>query len=529
MDEAVVDPKTLGDPQTFGEDEGEAPLLPKRELMFVLGSLLIGTLLAALDNTIVSAALPTIVGELRGFSSYAWVGTIYILTSTIATPILGKLSDIYGRKLILQSAVLVFTIGSVLCALAQSMSQLILFRGVQGLGAGGLQALTFAILADIIPARERGRYIGFYTGMYAIAAIAGPLVGGFMIQHFSWPWIFLVNVPLGIAALAALQINLRFAFRRRAAKVDFLGAVLLAGGLSSLMVGLERGRDGWVRPPVLGLLLAAVVLVGLFIAWQMRVSEPLVPMRLFANPIVAACFGTGIFLGAVMFGAGTFFPLFFQDARGVSPTAAGLFTLPIMAGVLMGSTGAGRVISRTGRYRLVPIFTLAGGTIGALAMALLLATDVRYILLILPMALMGLGGGSSFTTQSIAAQNAVDVSDLGVATATLNFLRTLGASIGLAMFGTVFTSTVKHDLPRRLPAGAARSSKDLLSLIREPKQIKALAPAVRQAVRDSISFGVSRVYLICVPLMIMAWICSVLVREIPLQTKAGLAMGHVEG
>ena len=506
----------------------DVALMPKRQLMIVLGSLFVGTLLSALDNTIVSAALPTIVGKLHGFSGYAWVGTIYILTSTISTPVLGKLSDIYGRKLILQSAVLVFTLGSILCALAQSMTQLILFRGVQGLGAGGLQALTFAILADIIPARERGRYIGFYTGTFAIAAIAGPLVGGFMIEHFAWQWIFLVNVPLGVVTLVAIQANLRFAFLRRNAKVDYFGTALLAGGLSCLMIGLERGKDGWGRAPVLTLLAAAVVILSLFLVWQMRVSEPLVPLRLFSNPIVAACFATSVFLGAIMFGGTQFFPLFFQDARGISPTTAGLFSLPIMAGVLIGSTGAGRIIAKTGRYRQIPMVTLAGATVGIAALSRLLHADVRYVFLIVPMILMGMGGGSTFTSQSIAAQNAVDVGDLGVATATLNFLRTLGASLGLAVFGTVFTSTVKHELPRRIPSGVTRPKGALIGLIRQPEQIKALAPPVRDAVRDSISFGISRVFLICIPLAALAWLCAVLVREIPLHAKAGLSMAIAE-
>ena len=504
------------------------PSMPRRQLLIVLGSLMLGTALGALDNTIIASALPTIVGKLNGFKSFAWVGTIYIVTSTISTPILGKLSDLYGRKLLFQFAISTFLVGSVLCALSHSMSQLIAARGVQGIGAGGIQSLTFAILGDIITPRERGKYMGLYTSVFAVAAVAGPLVGGFMIEHWAWQWIFLINVPIGGAALVATQINLRFPFGRRKAAIDYLGAALLSAGLAALMIGLDRTREGWGTAGVGPLLGLAAVMLGAFALWERRASEPLVPPRLLRNPIIVSTYGMAVTLGAVMFGASQFFPLFFQDARFVSPTKAGLFTLPIMAGVMTGSTMGGRLISATGRYKLVPVVGLAGSIIGVGAIAVLLDADIAYPKLIVPMFLMGLGGGSSFTTQSIAAQNAVDPRDLGVATSTLNFCRSLGASVALAMYGSVFNAKVRDELTRRLPDNAGTTASQLIKQIREPARIKALAPPLRDAVRDSIGAGAGRVYLVALPVVIAAWFFALSLREIPLGRTTGLATTPVE-
>ena len=298
------------------------------QLVVVLCALLMGTLLAALDLSIVNTALPTIAGKLNGVSGYAWVGTSYILTSTIAMPILGKLSDLYGRQRLFHISIVIFLIASVLCAGAHSIGQLIAARGLQGVGGGGIQAITFAILGDLITPRERGRYIGLYVGAYTVAGISGPLVGGFIVDRWSWPWVFLINIPIGLIALGASIWQLRLPFKRRKTRLDLLGAALLSVALIFLMLGLEEGRKGWGRGRVVGLFVGAAVLLAGFIAQERRAEEPMIPLSLFRNKVCANIYLVSVLIGASVFGTNIFLPLFFQDARGVSPTRSGLYLVP---------------------------------------------------------------------------------------------------------------------------------------------------------------------------------------------------------
>ncbi len=499
------------------------PGFSRHQLTVVLSALIMAVFLASLDTTIIATALPTIAGQFNAFESFAWVGTAYIVTSTIATPLMGKLSDIYGRRLIFQAAMAVFLVGSVLCGVAQSMGQLIGFRALQGLGGGAIQALAFAILGDILPPRERGRYIGYFTIAFAGSAILGPLIGGFIIEHWTWPWIFYINVPFCILVSAVCQRALRLPFKRRRAKLDYIGAALLSGGLACLMIGLEEGRKGWTDANTLVLFGLAIMLLVAFIAQERRASEAMIPLRLFTNPVVRTSALLGMFAGAVAFGGNQFLPLYFQDSLFVSPTESGLRMLPMMAGVTLTTFSVGRLIARTGGYKRWPVMGTSFAVVGLFGVAQI-DGSTRYVWLVIPMFLIGMGSSSVFTSTSIATQNAVDYRDLGVATATVMFFRSLGGSFALAIFGTVLNSTVRSEIPKRtgVPAGEAAS------LIRSPSQIQALPLETRQVVIDTIALGVSRIYWICAGFMVCAAICALALPERPLRTRAGLsdAMEH---
>ncbi|MCU1503629.1 MAG: transporter, partial [Ilumatobacteraceae bacterium] len=331
------------------------PGFTQRRLAVVLGALMMAVLLASLETSIIATALPTITGQFNAFESYAWVGTAYIVTSAIGTPLIGKLSDLYGRRRIFQMTMAIFLVGSLLCGLSQSIEQLIAARAVQGIGGGGIQALAFAILGDILPPRERGRYVGYFTLAFVGSALLGPLLGGFIIEHFSWPWIFYINVPFAIAVAAVCHVALRLPFQRRDAKLDYRGAALLSVSIASLMIALEEGRTGWTDQHVLVLFAVAAITLAMFIRVERHASEPLIPLRLFANPVVLACLLLGLCAGVVTYGAASFLPLYFQDSLFVSPTESGLRMLPQMLGVTAATFGIGRLIARTGRYRMFPI------------------------------------------------------------------------------------------------------------------------------------------------------------------------------
>lgn len=504
-----------------------ATALTKQQLRVILGSLMLGTVLAALDGTIVNTALPTIAGKLNGFSSYAWVGTIYILTGTIATPILGKLGDLYGRRRVVLSAIGIFVVGSVMCGVSQNMTQLIVARGVQGLGGGGIQALTFAILGDLVSPRDRGRYMGLYTGVYAASAVVGPLLGGWMISHFAWEWIFLVNLPVGAVAFFAISATLKMPFRRRETRIDFLGAGLLSGCLGSLILALEHGRNGWTEPSVLALMAAAAMMLLAFLAQESRTPEPIIPLHLFKNRVFVIASSMGFCAGTLAYGAGAFLPLQFQDANFVSPTRAGLYLVPLMIGVMMGSAYGGRRISATGRYKIIPVVGLGLAIIGVTSISQITSTSGFWWLAV-PMLFIGVGNGSTFTTTSIAVQNAIDPREIGISTATLMALRTLGGSLGLAIYGTVFATVVKRELSDRVPAGSLPTGRTASSLLREPAAIKALAEPVRDGVVQSITAGTGRVFLIAVPVALIAFVLALRLPELPLRQTTGMAAGGLD-
>ena len=494
------------------------PGFTNRQLWLVLGSLMLAVLLASMEISIIATALPTIVGEFQAFESFAWVGTAYIVPAALGTPLLGKLSDLFGRRTVFQATLGIFVVGSLLCGLARSMPQLIAFRAIQGLGGGAIQALAFAILGDILPPRERGRYIGYFTLAFVGAALLGPLVGGFIIDHFSWPWIFFINVPLGLLAGGVAHFSLRLPFPRRKAKLDLLGAATLSTAIAAVMVALEEGQDGWTQRHVIVLFAVGVVATALFVVAEQCADEPIIPLRLFSDSAVLTATLIGMCAGTIAFGAAQFLPLYFQDSIFVSPTESGLRMLPQMIGVTLGTFGVGRLIALTGRCKPWPIGGTAIAVVAALAISRI-SGDTSYVSLVLPMIGLGFGMASVFTTSSIVAQNAVDFSDLGVVTSTIMFFRSLGGSLGLAAFGTILNGTIRTELPARLGVDADRAG----DLIRSPEEIQALPAVEREAVIDSVAIGVGRVYLVCAAVMAFGFVVALLLPERPLRARAGIS------
>ena len=467
--------------------------LSPRQVWIILGSLMLGTVLSA-DNTILATALPTIVGDLGGFEALAWVSTSYILVSTVATPILGKLGDLYGRRRIVLVAIWILLAGSLLGALAHSMTMLIIARAVQGMGGGGIQALTFAVIGDLVSPRERGRYMGAYTSIFVVSGVAGPLAGGFMIQRFAWQWIFLINIPVGLIAITAIMSTLKLPPKRREASIDYVGAGLLALTLGTLVLGLESGKRGWLRTPV-GIWFGVAICSLIIFLWQeRRATEPIIPLHLFKNRIYATAAAMGFCAGGMSYGTQAFLPLFFQSAQFRTATAAGLLLLPIMSGVMLGSGFLGREIARTGRYKRYPVITLSLAVIGSLAISQISRT-ASYLWLVVPLFFTGLGVGTTFTTSSIASQNAIDHREIGVGTASLISLRSLGGSICLALFGTLHATTVVSELRRRVPAESIPKDTPISSLIKRPEKIRALPAGLRTGIADALTVATGRVYL----------------------------------
>lgn len=494
--------------------------MTQRQFRLLLGGLVITLFLSALDNTIVGTAMPTIVGELGGFARYTWATTAYVVTSTIATLILGKLSDLFGRRKVYLLTIVGFLVASALCGAAQNMNQLIAFRALQGIGGGGIWGLTFAIVGDIIPPRDRGRYFGLFTGVFAVASVAGPLGGGLIVDNVSWRWIFYVNLPLGALAIAMVFATLKLKHVKRDVHLDVVGALLIAATICALMIPLEFGAEiGWGSPKIVGSLLGAFVLAVLFIAWESKAPEPVLPLRLFKNPIVRISLLLGLVLGSVMMTAGLFFALYFQNVKFLSPTSAGLRTLPIMFGMTASSTLTGRLITRTGRYKIFPLVGLPLTFIGLL-MSTTIDTNTSGWLLGIAMLFIGFGLGLTMPAVSISSQNSAELRDLGIATSAGNFFRNLGAALGLALLGALFMSSTRSRLESLLPAGAATG--DVLSIIRKPAEVRALPPQIRAAVQDAISYGSSRVFLVACVISFLALVVALLLGEEPLRGKSGI-------
>jgi EmrB/QacA subfamily drug resistance transporter len=486
--------------------------LPRRQILLIFSGLLLAMLLAALDSTIVATALPTIVGELGGLDRLAWVVTAYLLAQTVVTPVYGKLGDLYGRKIVLQSAVVLFLLGSVLCGLSRSMLELIVFRAIQGMGGGGLLVTTQAVVGDIVPPRDRGRYQGIFGAVFGISSIAGPLLGGYFTTQLSWRWIFYINLPLGLLALVVIAIVLPRRTTRVQHAIDYLGAGLLALALSALVLFTDLGGIAlpWSSAPMLALGAGAVLLLLAFVQAERRAAEPVLPLGLFANRTFALSAAIGLIVGFAMFGTVTYIPLFLQVVNGVSPTGSGLQLLPMMGGMLATSITSGQLISRWGRYREFPI---AGTAVMVLGLFLLsrMNADTSIAQASIYMGILGSGLGLVMQVLVIAVQNAVDYRDLGVATSGATLFRLIGGALGTAIFGAIFASQLAVHLRAvdniTLPEGAGVG----------PQVIAQLEPAARAIYIDAFTQSLSLVFLVAAGIGAIAFLLTWLIPEMPLR------------
>ncbi|MEB8343700.1 MDR family MFS transporter [Streptomyces endophyticus] len=506
-----------------GDSGRGAPAAPKENaksggVLVSIGALLLGMLLASLDQTIVSTALPTIVSDLGGLEHLSWVVTAYMLAATAATPLWGKLGDQYGRKKLFQLAILIFLVGSALCGLSQNMGQLIGFRALQGLGGGGLMVLSMAIVGDIVSPRERGKYQGLFGAVFGATSVLGPLLGGLFTEHLSWRWVFYVNLPIGVVALLVIAAALHIPVRSTKHRIDYLGTFLVASVATCLVLVASLGGTTWAwgSPQIIGLAILGAVLAVAFVFVEFRAQEPVLPMHLFRVRTFTLSAIISFVIGFAMFGAMTYLPTFLQVVQGVTPTMSGVHMLPMVFGILLSTTLSGQVVSRTGRWKMFPV---AGTAITMIGLLLLHNMDEHTATGVMSLYFFVFGAGLGLVMQVLVliVQNAVPYEDLGVATSGATFFRSIGASFGVAIFGTIFANQLGSRIGdalagKQLPPGVTPDS-----LGADPRGIAALPPDLRAPVIHAYSTSITDVFVYAVPVTLLAFALALLLHEDPLR------------
>ncbi|KQN72927.1 MDR family MFS transporter [Devosia sp. Leaf64] len=475
----------------------------------VIGAVAVTLLLASLGQTIVSTALPSIVGQLGGLDHLTWVVIAYLLSSTVVAPIYGKLGDLFGRKIVLQAAIVIFLGGAVLSAMATSMTFLIAARAIQGLGGGGLMVVAMTVVADIIPPRQRGKVQGLFGAVFGVATVVGPLLGGFIVEHLSWQWIFLINLPVGVLALAVIAVALKPRAERVKHSIDYAGFVLLSGGLTAFVLATSLGGNtfGWFSLQIIGLVVGALVFLGAFVWVESRAAEPVLPLDLFRNNTFAVTSAVGFLVGMAMFGSITFLPMYLQLAKGVSPTDSALQLVPMMIGLIGASTASGFIMTRTGRYKMLPLASTFVLVIGLLALANM-QLDTPSVQIAAYMFLVGAGIGPVNNVSVTATQNAVSRDIVGAATAGVTLFRQIGGSIGVSVFGAIFSSGLAARLGDVMPEGSGTSF--------SASAVAALPPEVRERVLEAFASALHPVFYTAAGAAILAFALAWLLEERPL-------------
>lgn len=479
--------------------DADAPIAHGR-MLAIFGGLMLVMALAALDQTIVATALPTIVGDLGGLDKISWIVTAYVLTSAISTPLYGKLGDQFGRKHMVRVAIVMFVGGSALCGLAQTMMQLVMFRAVQGLGAGGLMVVSMAAMADVASPRERSKYAGYFGAIFGGATIAGPLIGGFLTDHVSWPWIFYVNLPLGALAFAIVTVAMPARPRATSSQIDYLGTTVLALAIGAFVLMTTWGgqRFDWLSPAIIGMGLAVVVLTAVFIAIERRSPEPMLPLVVFRDRTVSVACGLGVCQGLAVMGTSAFIPLFLQMVVGISATNSGLNMAPMMVGNTVAAIVAGNVVARTGSYRHYPTVGMGAGCVAVILLSTIGLDTGRWTVMAY-MILLGMGMGLIMQVTTLAPQNSVPVSQIGVATSSVAFFRSMGMLLGVSAFGTIFNSRFATELDG-LVGGAAGIDPTSLT----PAGLRALPPETRLQFREAFASAIPDLFLFAVPILVLA-------------------------